>query len=134
MTDIFEFIVDGAPVSNQARRRERVRTWIARVAEVAKREWPVDAPPWREAAAVAITHYIDRVAMDLDNLPKPILDATKGIVMVDDSQVVEMVLRKRRAAVARGADDPDSSVAGALATWPECVHSRLAKVREIGGG
>jgi hypothetical protein len=31
----------------------------------------------------------------LDNMPKPILDALKGLVYVDDNQVTDLVCRKR---------------------------------------
>ena len=36
-----------------------------------------------------------RAAMDIDNLPKPISDALKGLVYLDDEQVTDIVCRKR---------------------------------------
>jgi crossover junction endodeoxyribonuclease RusA len=33
--------------------------------------------------------------MDIDNLPKPILDALKGLVYLDDTQITDVVCRKR---------------------------------------
>lgn len=33
--------------------------------------------------------------MDIDNLPKPIADALKGLVYRDDEQVTDIVCRKR---------------------------------------
>ena len=44
---------------------------------------------------LTVTYFYDSVAMDLDNLPKPILDALKGLVYVDDDQVTDIVCRKR---------------------------------------
>lgn len=44
---------------------------------------------------VTVTHFFDRVALDVDNIPKPILDALKGLVYSDDSQVTDMLCRKR---------------------------------------
>jgi crossover junction endodeoxyribonuclease RusA len=44
---------------------------------------------------LAIMYFYDGVAMDLDNLPKPILDALKGLVYLDDDQVTDIVCRKR---------------------------------------
>ncbi|MDJ0901820.1 MAG: hypothetical protein QNJ55_23770 [Xenococcus sp. MO_188.B8] len=35
----FEFIVDGPPVSQQTRRRERLRTWKATVRQEAEKYW-----------------------------------------------------------------------------------------------
>ena len=33
--------------------------------------------------------------MDIDNLPKPILDALKGLVYLDNTQITDVVCRKR---------------------------------------
>ena len=33
--------------------------------------------------------------IDVDNIPKPILDALKGLVYSDDSQVTDLLCRKR---------------------------------------
>jgi len=33
--------------------------------------------------------------MDVDNIPKPISDALKGLVYVDDEQVTDVLCRKR---------------------------------------
>ena len=77
--------------------------------------------------SIAISHDFAETSIDLDNLPKPILDALKGVTMMDNSQVVILALRKLRVMHARGADDPGSLVADALATWPEFIHIRVAK-------
>ncbi len=44
---------------------------------------------------VTVTHFFDRGAPDVDNIPKLILDALKGLVYSDDSQVTDMLCRKR---------------------------------------
>lgn len=44
---------------------------------------------------VTITYFYDSVSMDVDNIPKPILDALKGFVYVDDDQVTDILCRKR---------------------------------------
>ena len=44
---------------------------------------------------VTVTHFFDRAAPDVDNTPKPVLDALKGLVYSDDSQVTDMLCRKR---------------------------------------
>ena len=36
-----------------------------------------------------------RHALDVDNVPKPILDALKGLVYADDKQVCDLVCRRR---------------------------------------
>lgn len=44
---------------------------------------------------VTITYFYDSASMDVDNIPKPILDALKGFVYVDDDQVTDILCRKR---------------------------------------
>ena len=44
---------------------------------------------------VTITYLFEGASLDVDNIPKPILDAIKGLVYVDDSQVSDLLCRKR---------------------------------------
>lgn len=44
---------------------------------------------------VTITYFFKAVSLDVDNIPKPILDALKGLVYSDDSQVTDLLCRKR---------------------------------------
>jgi crossover junction endodeoxyribonuclease RusA len=39
--------------------------------------------------------FYDSGSMDIDNLPKPISDALKGLVYLDDEQVTDIVCHKR---------------------------------------
>ena len=86
--------MDGSPVSQQARRRKRVRQWTQNVRSVVEREWN-DAPPVAEELMVTITYFYDSTPMDVDNIPKPILDALQGLVYFDDDQITDMLCRKR---------------------------------------
>ncbi len=94
----FELVMTGAPVSNQTRRgrqrRQRRRDWIQEVQQAAKQEWGTERPHDR-AVAVTITYFYDGRSPDVDNVPKPILDALKGIVYHDDRQVSDLFCRKR---------------------------------------
>lgn len=90
----FEFVMEGPPVSQQARHRERVKAWIEEVRSVATQDWN-DGPPVDEAVEVTITYFYDSAPLDVDNIPKPILDSLKGLVYSDDSQVFDLVCRKR---------------------------------------
>ena len=61
---------------------------------------------------VTITYLYDQQPhakhpTDVDNLPKPILDALKGLIYSDDSQVTDLICRKRRHGVVLNI--PDSS-------------------------
>lgn len=91
----FEFVIDGPPVSQQARRRERVRQWRDEVRRVAERHWPTGELPVTRPIMLTIIHFYDNVSMDIDNIPKPILDALKGLVYLDDEQITDVVCRKR---------------------------------------
>jgi len=91
----FEFVIDGPPVSQQARRRARLREWISKVANEAKSHWPEDKLPVADPVMVKITYFYEDTPVDVDNISKPILDALKGMVFKDDSQVTDLLCRKR---------------------------------------
>ncbi len=90
----FEFVIYRTPMSQQARRRDLIRQWTEEVRTAAAAIWgpqqPIDG-----AVAVIITHLYDRVDLDVDNIPKPILDALKGLVYADDKAVTDLICRKR---------------------------------------
>ncbi len=44
---------------------------------------------------VVITYFFKGEALDVDNMPNPILDALKGMVYADDDQITDLVCRKR---------------------------------------
>ena len=95
----FEFVIDGAPVSQQARRRARLRDWISKVENEAKSHWPEDELPVVDSIMVKITYFYEENVspkIDVDNISKPILDALKGVVFTDDSQVTDLLCRKRK--------------------------------------
>ena len=58
--------------------------------------WGGDPLSTREVE-VTITYFSnsDPDPFDVDNIPKPILDALKGLVYNNDSQVTDLVCRKR---------------------------------------
>ena len=44
---------------------------------------------------LTVTYFYDSVSMDVDNIPKPISDALKGLVYLSDEQVTDILCRKR---------------------------------------
>ena len=91
----FAFIINGPPVSQQARRRKRVHEWIEEVKSVAAQYWPVEEFPVTGPVMLTITYFYDSVSMDVDNIPKPISDALEGLVYFNDNQVTDVLCRKR---------------------------------------
>ena len=91
----FEFVVDGPPVSQQARRRERLRSWKAFVREEAERRWASGDLPTAKPVMFRVTYFYDSVDIDVDNIVKPIQDALEGLVYFDDIQITDVLSRKR---------------------------------------
>ena len=91
----FEFALEGSPVSQQTRRRALLRQWAQNVRNAAERHWDGGAPAAGDIA-VSIVYVFDDDPLDVDNIPKPVLDALKGLVYLDDSQVTDLICRKRR--------------------------------------
>ena len=51
---------------------------------------------------MTITYFHGSDPLDVDNIPKPILDALKGLVYSDDSHVSDLLCRKRDLSKDRG--------------------------------
>jgi crossover junction endodeoxyribonuclease RusA len=89
-----EFVVRATPVSQQARRSKNLQAWRDRVSIAARRAMNSGAPWNDHPLLVTIIHFHEETKMDVDNLPKPILDAMKGIAYVDDGQIQELTIRR----------------------------------------
>lgn len=62
---------------------------------VARGYWPSGELPETGPVILSITHFYDTVSLDVDNIPKPIADGLKGLIFVDDTQVTDLLTRKR---------------------------------------
>lgn len=91
----FEFVIPQRPVSQQARRRERLREWKEFVAEQARAALDAPRELATEPVAVRLLYLYDEAALDVDNILKPIQDALIGIVLEDDSVVTDVEIRRR---------------------------------------
>ena len=107
----FEFVVDGPPVSQQASRR-RVHQWRQNVRQAAEAYWTADAVAG--PVRLEITHFYENVELDVDNIPKPILDALKGLIFLDDVQVTDLSCRKRDLRSSFRIDQPSRILAEGL--------------------
>lgn len=95
MSNEFEFVISGSPVSQQTRRRERLREWKAYVRNEAEKYWSTESKIFVDSVRVQIIYFYNDIALDIDNIVKPILDAIVGLVYVDDAQVTDITIRKR---------------------------------------
>ena len=83
----FEFRIDQAPVSQQARRRKLRSQWQETVRRSTEQRWPAGESPAAGRLMVTIVHFYEGIDLDVDNIPKPILDGIKGLVYGDDRQI-----------------------------------------------
>lgn len=77
----FEMIMEQTPVSSQTRRRHRFHEWREDLESAARQIWGLDAPV-AHPIMVTITYFFDDTPVDVDNIPKPILDALKGLIFL----------------------------------------------------
>lgn len=87
--------MDGPPVSQQTRRRERLRVWKIVVRQEAEKYWSLGQKTATGPIMLQVTYFYDSVAMDVDNIVKPVQDAIIGLAYVDDDQVTDVLVRKR---------------------------------------
>ena len=117
----FELVIDGPPVSQQARRRDRVRQWTDEVRSIASNAWNSE-PPVDEVLSVTVTYLFDSIPIDVDNIPKPILDALKGMVYSDDSQIIDLHCRTRKMTDSLQISDPPAALTEYLLQSRPVVH------------
>jgi crossover junction endodeoxyribonuclease RusA len=91
----FEFLLRSRPVSQQARRSSRKEAWKDFVRREAERSWGPVRVPADGPVCVTLIYVYDEVALDVDNILKPIQDALVGLVFPDDSLVTDVIIRRR---------------------------------------
>ena len=124
MTIPFELIMEQAPVSSQTRRRQRFHEWRQDLARAARLVWGTEDPV-AIPVSVTITYFFDDTPVDVDNLPKPILDALKGLVFRDDSQVYDLFCRKRNRADNLRIEKPSQGLLDALDNSRQVLHIKV---------
>ncbi len=123
---LFEFVVEGPPVSSQARRRSRRDEWKGKVAVAARALWAVAAPPIASEVSVTISHFFEGAPGDIDNLSKLIIDALKGIVLADDRQVSDLVVQRRPLAGPYIVTSPSPELTRGIGLGREFLHIAVA--------
>ncbi len=120
----FEMIMEQAPVSSQTRRRQRFHEWRQNLERAARLVWDTEAPV-AVPVSVTIAYFFDDTPVDVDNFPKPILDALKGLVFQDDSQVYDLLCRKRNRADNLRIEGPSQDLLDALNNSRQVLHIKV---------
>lgn len=112
-------------MSQQAKTKGR-QDWTAKVKEVANDQWNGDSLVLADVM-VGITYFYRggsqaRSPIDVDNIPKPILDAMNQLVYVDDSQVTDLLCRKRNLDERISFDNTSEVVVEAVGEHDSFVH------------
>lgn len=123
----FEFIIDGPPVSQQTRRRDRLRAWIAEVKQEAGKYCMKETPPTTTTVMLQIIYLYESVSVDVDNIIKPIQDALKGLIYVDDDQVTDVLIRKRDLNGSFRVENPSRTLAEGFSRGNEFLYIVVEK-------
>lgn len=128
----FEFVIVGHPVSQQARRRALRDQWMQEVRSAAALRWGAE-PAFAGEVMVTILYFFGASRLDVDNIPKPILDALAGLVYADDGQVTDIVCRARRTSGNLAAHGATAVLRSALSDYDQFLHIRIenAPVQEV---
>ena len=92
----FEFTVDRLPLSLNNRNRQSRSNWRQKVLQSAQLHWQ-GGPPINQQVRVTIITFFnnDSPRIDVDNVPKRILDALNRRIIIDDHLVTDVVSLKR---------------------------------------
>jgi crossover junction endodeoxyribonuclease RusA len=120
----FEFVIEGpaVPIRAMVKNPRRYRKWKAAVEAAARLEWPAGQRPTPDPVEVSISNYFTLEPPDPDNIIKPILDALKNLVYVDDRQVYRVTSEKRDLKLGVRTSRPSDVLAKALAAKSEVLH------------
>ncbi len=83
--------------------------------------WEEDGPV-SGPVSVVITYFFDSTPLDVDNVPKPILDALKGVIYIDDSQVIDLLCRKRDLSEGLQIRNPSPDLLESIRRFRQCLH------------
>ncbi|TDH39400.1 RusA family crossover junction endodeoxyribonuclease [Pseudohoeflea suaedae] len=122
-----EFLVEGTPVSLQAKRSASLVEWRDRVKGASTHAIP--SPHFASDERMAVTVYYfpaERMQGDIDNIVKPILDALCRHIYIDDNQVERIVVQKFEPRNVYTFSAPTSTLAQALDARPPMVYVKIS--------
>ena len=81
---------------------------------------------------ISVVYVFDSTPLDVDNIPKPILDALKGLVYCDDSQVTDLICRVRNWHGSLRAAMPSSAFDEFLRDYNQFTYIRIVDAPTLG--
>ena len=81
---------------------------------------------------LTITYFYDRVKLNVDNIPKPILDALKGLIYLDDEQVTDILCRKRNLNTELRLANPSSILAEGFSRANQFLYVVIGEATDLG--
>jgi hypothetical protein len=79
-----------------------------------------------------MTHFFEGAPGDVDNIPKAVLDALKGVVLADDRQVTDLVVQRRPLAGPYAITAPSPELLRGVELKREFLHVAIATPPERG--
>jgi crossover junction endodeoxyribonuclease RusA len=122
-----EFLVAGTPVSLQAKRRESMDQWKARIVDASRSTLPEGHFASGSPIAATLFYFPDaEMAGDVDNIVKPVLDALGKHIYLDDRQVQRVLVQKFEPGNVFGFGAPSSTLQDALNRAKPVLYIRLS--------
>ncbi len=74
---------------------DKLKAWKVTVRQEAEKYWSSGQLPAIGLVMLKVTYFYDSVAIDVDNIVKPIQDAVIGLAYIDDGQIIDVLIRQR---------------------------------------
>ncbi len=123
--ETFEFVVEGPPVSVNAKKNNprRYQKWIGTVRAAAQSRWlSGKQPTLSQNVIVTIMNYYTETSPDVDNIIKPILDGLNTVIYLDDRQVSRVCSERFDVSDIASIQNPSALLAEALEQYTELLH------------
>lgn len=125
----FEIVIEGTPISHQAKTAASKDAWKQRVNSAARdRQELTYQLGFLDDREVAVTIYYftsEPMEGDIDNIVKPILDALIAVAYLDDKVVERVVVQKFEPGTNAVFSSPTAQLAKALDLQPPVVYIRV---------
>ncbi|UXE63932.1 MAG: RusA family crossover junction endodeoxyribonuclease [Woronichinia naegeliana WA131] len=92
------------------------------VRQEAEKYWLSEQKATTGFVMLQVTYFYDAIAIDVDNIVKPIQDAIIGLAYVDDDQITDVLVRKRNLSSNFRIENMTSTLAEGFSRGNEFLH------------